>query len=100
MFSHIFQAQYFPHFNVFFLSLLLLLLLLPGGREAGDGVRPLRERPLRVQDPALPDVRVHDQLHPQAQAPPGEVHDEQRAGELHDTAGQEMAGWGWVGDAT
>jgi len=58
-----------------------------GRREAGDGVRKVREREVRLQDPAIPDVRVHDQLHPQAEAPAREVHDEQRLGELYHTAG-------------
>lgn len=33
-------------------------------------------------------MRIHDQLHPQAQTPAGEIHDEQRAGELHYFAGE------------
>ena len=33
-------------------------------------------------------MRVHDQLYPQAQAPAGEVHDEQRTGELHYSTGE------------
>ena len=32
-------------------------------------------------------MRVHDQLHPQVEAPPGEVHDEQRTRELYNTSG-------------
>ena len=33
-------------------------------------------------------MRVHDQLHSQAEAPAGEVHDEQCTRELHNTAGR------------
>lgn len=33
-------------------------------------------------------MRVHDQLHPQAQAFAREVHDEQRVGELYHSAGK------------
>ena len=40
-----------------------------------------------VQAAPLPDVRVHDQLHPQAEAPAREVHDEQRPRELHHSPG-------------
>lgn len=32
-------------------------------------------------------MRIHDQLHSQTQTPAGEVHDEQRAGELHHPTG-------------
>ena len=37
-------------------------------------------------------MRVHDQLHPQAETSAREVHDEQRAGELHDPAGDHQLG--------
>ena len=40
-----------------------------------------------VQAAPLPDVRVHDQLYPQAEAPAREVHDEQCPREFHNTAG-------------
>ena len=33
-------------------------------------------------------MRVHGQLHQEAQEPAGEVHDEQRVGELHNSAGK------------
>ena len=59
-----------------------------GRRKAGDGVRAIRERALRVQDPGLADVRVHDQLHLQAQEPPRDIHEGQRPGELHHPAGE------------
>lgn len=36
--------------------------------HSADGVRPPGERPLRVPHPPLAHVRVHDQLHPQAEA--------------------------------
>ena len=49
-----------------------------GRGEGGDGVRPLRAQQVHLQDPPEPHVRVHDQLHTQAEAPPREVHDEQR----------------------
>lgn len=52
-----------------------------------DGVRAAGERAVRLPHPPVPHVRVHDQLHPQTQAPPGEVHDEQRPGEFHHPAG-------------
>lgn len=55
-----------------------------------DGVREVRKRPLRLPDQPLAHVRIHDQLHPQAQASAGEVHDEQRAGELHHPAGEDI----------
>uniref|UniRef100_A0A8B9C8X7 TEA domain transcription factor 3 n=1 Tax=Anser brachyrhynchus TaxID=132585 RepID=A0A8B9C8X7_9AVES len=64
------------------------VLLREAGRgEGGDGVRAAGERPVRLPHPPVPHVRVHDQLHPQTQAPPGEVHDEQRPGEFHHPAG-------------
>ncbi|XP_039470781.1 transcriptional enhancer factor TEF-1a isoform X1 [Oreochromis aureus] len=43
-----------------------------------------------TKNQSFPDVRIHDQLHPQAQTPAGEIHDEQRAGELHYFAGGEQ----------
>jgi hypothetical protein len=52
-----------------------------------DRVCSLRERPLHVPHPPVPALRVHGQLHPQAEASAREVHDEQRAGELHHPAG-------------
>ena len=58
------------------------------GGEGGDGVRPVPGRALRLQAPQEPHVRVHDQLHPQAEEPAREVHDEQRARELHNPAGE------------
>ena len=36
-------------------------------------------------------MRIHDQLHPQAQTPAGEIHDEQRVGELHHLIGKPSA---------
>ena len=59
-----------------------------GCGEAGDGGAPLRERSLRLQDRGVAHVRVHDQLHSQAQASAREVHDEQCFGKLHYSAGQ------------
>lgn len=59
-----------------------------GGGESGDRVPAIGERPVCVQDTAVAHVRVHDQLHTQAEAPTGEVHDEQRAGELYHSAGE------------
>ena len=53
-----------------------------------DGVRAYGRGEVCVQDPSLAHVRVYDQLHPQAQAPAGEVHDEQRTGELHYSTGE------------
>jgi hypothetical protein len=47
----------------------------------------VRGRTVPVQAAQVPHVRVHDQFHPQAEAPAGEVHDEQRSGELHNTSG-------------
>lgn len=55
--------------------------------KGGNGIRALRGRPLRVPHTALAHVRVHGQLHTQAETPAREVHDEQRAGELHHIAG-------------
>lgn len=67
-------------------------VLAPMGRpltllSPADGVCAVGERPVRLPHPPVPHVRVHDQLHPQTQAPPGEVHDEQRPGEFHHPAG-------------
>jgi len=59
-----------------------------GRREAGDGIRQVRERTVRLQDPEVAHVRVHDQLHPQVEAPAGEVHDEQRARKFHNSSGE------------
>lgn len=58
------------------------------GGEGGDRVPATGERPVRVQDTAVAHVRVHDQLHTQAQASAREVHDEQRVGELYHSAGE------------
>lgn len=55
-----------------------------GGGEGGNGIRQIRERKVCVSDPPQPHVRVHDQLYTQTQAPPREVHDEQRVRKLHD----------------
>ena len=52
-----------------------------------DGVLADGEQSLRLPHPALANVRVHGQLHLQAQAAAREVHDEQRARELHHIAG-------------
>ena len=48
----------------------------------------VRERPFLLPHQPVADVRVHGQLHPQAEAPAREVHDEQCAGELHHSAGE------------
>lgn len=37
-------------------------------------------------------MRIHDQLHPQAEASAREVHDEQRPGELHHPPGDHQQG--------
>ena len=37
-------------------------------------------------------MRIHDKLHPQAEASAREVHDEQRAGELHHPPGDHQQG--------
>lgn len=64
----------------------------PSCPHSADRVCPPGEWPLCVPHPPLAHVRVHDQLHPQAKAPAREVHDEQRAGELHHPAGARLAG--------
>ncbi|XP_035244972.1 CMRF35-like molecule 3 isoform X2 [Anguilla anguilla] len=69
----------------FFYTVLLPTLI--SFTQNTDGVRSVGGGAVRLPNPALSHVRVHDQLHPQAEAPPGEVHDEQRAGELHHPAG-------------
>ncbi len=51
----------------------------------------VRRRAAPVQAAPLPDVRVHDQLHPQVEAPAGEVHDEQRTRELYNTSGKAVS---------
>ena len=58
-----------------------------GCGEGGDRVCEVRGRALPLQDPQEPHVRVHDQLHPQAETSAREVHDEQRSGELHHPPG-------------
>lgn len=65
-----------------------LFLWQAGSGEGGDGIPATGERTVRVQDTAVAHVRVHDQLHPQAQAFAREVHDEQRVGELYHSAGK------------
>ena len=59
-----------------------------GGGKGRNRVRSLSRRKIRLQARPQPNVRVHDQLHPEAQEPAGEVHDEQRAGELHHPSGE------------
>ena len=59
-----------------------------GGWKGRDGIFSTGRRPICVQARPQPHVRVHDQLHPEAQEPAGEVHDEQRAGELHHPSGE------------
>ena len=59
-----------------------------GGGEGWDGIFASRGRPVRLQAGPQPHVRVHGQLHQEAQEPAGEVHDEQRVGELHNSAGR------------
>ena len=59
-----------------------------GGGEGWDGIFASRGRPVRLQAGPQPHVRVHGQLHQEAQEPAGEVHDEQRVGELHNSAGK------------
>jgi hypothetical protein len=59
-----------------------------GCGEVGDGIRKVRERKVRLQDPEVAHVRVHDQLHTQTQTPAGKVHDEQRARKFHDSTGK------------
>ena len=62
-----------------------------GGREVGDRARQIREREVRLQDLPESDVRIHDQLHPQAKALAREVHDEFGARELHDSTGKKQS---------
>ena len=59
-----------------------------GRREGGDRVRQVRGRQVPLQAAPLPHVRVHDQLHPQAEAPAREVHDELSPGKLHNSTGK------------
>ena len=59
-----------------------------GGGEGRDRIFAPRGRPVRLQAGPQPHVRVHGQLHQEAQEPAGEVHDEQRVGELHNSAGK------------
>lgn len=53
-----------------------------------DRVRPAGGRKVRLQDPPLANVRVHDQLYPQAQTPAGKIHDEQCSGKLYNSTGK------------
>ena len=64
-----------------------MLLRQAGGGEGRDGVLTAREWPLHLPHHSISHVRLHDQLHQQAQALTREVHDEQCAGELYDTTG-------------
>ena len=60
-----------------------------GGGEGGDWARQVWGREVRLQAAQISALRVHGQLHPQAEAPAGEVHDEQCPRELHDLTGEE-----------
>ncbi len=40
-------------------------------------------------------MRVHDQLHPQVEAPAGKVHDEQRARKFHNSSGNNNTDTHW-----
>lgn len=64
-----------------------MLLWKAGGGEGGDRVRQVWERQVCVSYQPLAHVRVHDQLHPQTEAPAREVHDEQRSRELYHPPG-------------
>lgn len=57
-------------------------------RKGGNGIPALRERSLRVSHASEPDVRVHGQLHTQAQTTAREVYDEFRARKLLNTTGK------------
>ena len=59
-----------------------------GCGEAGDGVPSDPERPVPVQNRQVAHVRVHGQLHPQTQTPPGKVHDEQCPRKLYNLTGK------------
>ena len=62
-----------------------------GGGEGRDRIFSPRGRPVRLQAGPQPHVRVHGQLHQEAQEPAGEVHDEQCVGKLHNSAGLKFA---------
>lgn len=57
---------------------------------AVDRVRPPGGRKVRLQDPPLSYVRVHDQLYPQTEAFAWKVHDEQCSWKLHHPAGNTL----------
>ena len=59
-----------------------------GGGEGRDRIFAPRGGPVRLQAGPQPHVRVHGQLHQEAQEPAWEVHDEQCVGELHNSAGK------------
>ena len=54
-----------------------------------DGIRAFWKRPLCVQNTQISDVRIYDQFYTQAQTTSRKIHDEQRAGKFHHSAG----GW-------
>ena len=70
------------------ISLTLLHLTNAGGREGRNWILPPGGGEVCLQAGPQPHVRVHGQLHQKAQEPAGEVHDEQRAGELHHPSGE------------
>ena len=61
-----------------------------GRREGRDRVCAVRRRSVRVQDRPVAPLRVYDQLHPQAQAPAREIHDELGPRKLHNSTGNDI----------
>ena len=58
-----------------------------GGGKGRDRIFPTGGRPFCLQAGPESDVRVHGQLHQEAEEPAREVHDEQCARELHNPSG-------------
>jgi hypothetical protein len=67
-----------------------LLVWQASRREGGDGVLALGERAIRLPNPPVADVRLHDQLHQQAETTTREIHDEQCSGTFYDPSGENL----------
>ena len=67
------------------------LSTIAGGGEGRDGVFSTGRRKICLQARPQSHVRVHGQLHQEAEEPAREVHDEQCAGELHNPSGKELS---------
>ena len=55
--------------------------------KSWDRVCKVRGRSVRLQVTQIPDVWIHDQLYPETQTFAGNLHEEQRPRELHNSSG-------------